>query len=278
MPLPSSRTLTLLVGLAGSGTAWAQDTTAAEGGLPLAPLIAALVGVVVFVAYRVRAWVRTEVEPVLADLHGASTKLRERAEPPRLRAFAPAALEVGPVLQRRILATGGVTLVGAVDGEPAVRAVADLLDQPGGTVLLAVDGWSDAELAQALSARGAGLVAAASRRLLRVDVEALAGAPEAGLAAALLSPAPLTVVFVAPERDDFGVLSAEVRDLAARFEVAARAHSAAVLVCVPLASEARGWLRPLAEAPGVVGAWWFDGGALVSPLDEPATEGAVGAG
>jgi len=278
MPLPSSRTLILLVGLAGPGTAWAQDAASTEGGLPLAPLIAALVGVIVFVAYRVRAWVRTEVEPALADLRGASTKLRERAEPPRLRAFTPAAPDVGPVLQRRILVAGGVTLVGAEDGEPAVRALADLLEQPGGTVLLAVDGWSDDELAQALSARGAGLVDAASRRLLRVDAEELAAAPEAGLAGALLWPAPLTVVVVVPRRDDFGVLNAELRDLAARFELAARPHGAAVLVCVPMAPEARGWLRVLAEAPGVVGAWWFDGGVLVSPLDEPTTEGAVGAG
>ena len=73
-------------------------------------------------------------------------------------------------------------------------------------------------------------------------------------------------------------LNAELRDLAARFELAARPHGAAVLVCVPMAPEARGWLRVLAEAPGVVGAWWFDGGVLVSPLDEPTTEGAVGAG
>ena len=256
--------------LVGGGLARAEELDGELAGssvdLPLAPVVAVLVGLLVFVVLRGRAWLRLEVEPALRELRQAAEGLRQRSEPPVLRRPRPKAHEVPPLLGEVWVRAGEIALVGGGGPALAVQAVAEVLLAPRGTVVLAGEAMDDDALFRALSEAGVADALMESGRLLRVDLSSLQSDPSGVLA--LLGPLAAPVVLVATLSAD-GAPSrfiATVRDLVARSEPDVRSSDAAMLVVLQGGSP--GLVRTLADAPALAAARWWAGASLDFPMDE----------
>lgn len=234
--------------------------------LPLAPVVAVLVGVLVFVALRLRAWLRLEVEPALHALREAAAGLRRRTEPPVLRRMV--SHRAGPplVLGSEWIRGSEVSVVGGGGAELALAVAAELLSATGGTVVLGLT-RPDEEVFSYLEGRGLSREAVGAR-LLRVDAAAAARDPGGLLAQAAAQPSPLYVVLGLDGSGHPSTFVPWARDVAARAEPEVRRAAASLIIV--LLDAAPGAVRVLAGAPGVSEGRWLSGEGLVFPTDESA--------
>lgn len=249
--------------LAQAPVATAEDT-AME--LPLAPIVAVLVGLLVFLALRLRAWLRLEVEPALRALEQAAAGLRRRASPPVLRRVEVGGSSAPLVLGSEWIRPGEVSVVGGGGPELPLRIASELLAAGRGTVILGL-ARSDVDLIEGLAGLGVGAEPLAER-LLRVEPEAALRDPGGLLAQVAVQPAPHFVVVGLSGGSEPARFVPRVREAAALAEPEVRAARAS-LVLVML-DGAPGVARLLADAPGVSEGRWLSGSALVFPTDESA--------
>ncbi len=268
-----------------TGVAAAQDGQAAAGAqmasttaessdltLPIAPVLGVLVGLIVFLALRVRAWLGLEVEPALREVREAAEGLQRTAAPPVLRRLILDEGQRPAVLGESWLEPGTVSVVGADGVDVLLRTVCDLLSTGTGTVVLGAEALDDHALADVLRQRGLDPQAiTAARRLLRTEVDDMLRDPAGVLSAVGLQEPPITLV-AAPRKDNASEAGfvAGLRKVVARAEPACREGQAALLLV--LTDAPPGAARLLADAPGLDRARWWTGDALVFPSSEAAAE------